>query len=272
MTHKNIIANLEQVMSDYFDHMGKVPPPDTTLVSWLPFYHDMGLLLGVFAPSSRGFHAVLTSPMAFLQKPARWMQKLASNTQVVTRRRRTSLSSWLRDARPTRTWPGSTLGNVLTIISGSERIHAATIRRFTERFSRFDFPDNVLRPSYGLAEATLYVASSAPGQPPATVRFDYEKLSAGHAKRVRQRRRLELVSYGPPRASTRADRRPRDPDGESGRQGRARSGCTATTSPAATGESRKRRSRPSAAAGRSIAGHAARALAADRRSGCHVGR
>ena len=84
VTHKNVIANLDQVISDYFDHMGNVPPPGTTVVSWLPFYHDMGVLLGISAPLSRGFHAVLTSPMAFLQKPARWMQELARNGRVVT--------------------------------------------------------------------------------------------------------------------------------------------------------------------------------------------
>ena len=91
---------------------------------------------------------------------------------------------------------------MLTVISGSERIHAATIHRFTERFSRFDLPDDVLRPSYGLAEATLYVASSPPGQPVTTARFDYEKLSAGHAKRCGNEAGVELVSYGPPRATT----------------------------------------------------------------------
>ena len=48
VTHKNVIANLEQIFSDYFEDRGKVPPPDTTVVSWLPFYHDMGLILGVF--------------------------------------------------------------------------------------------------------------------------------------------------------------------------------------------------------------------------------
>ena len=90
---------------------------------------------------------------------------------------------------------------MLTVISGSERIHAATIHRFTERFSRFDLPDNVLRPSYGLAEATLYVASSPQGTG-ATARFDYEKLSAGHAKRCGNEAGVELVSYGPPRATT----------------------------------------------------------------------
>ena len=59
-----------------------------------------------------------------------------------------------------------------------------------------------MRPSYGLAEATLYVVSAASGAPPATVRFDYEKLSAGHAKRCGTEGGSELVSYGAPRSST----------------------------------------------------------------------
>jgi len=78
---------------------------------------------------------------------------------------------------------GCDLANVQGIISGSERIHAATIRRFIERFARFNLPGTALVPSYGLAEATLYVTSLAPERPPATAWFDYEKLSAGHAKR-----------------------------------------------------------------------------------------
>jgi long chain fatty acid CoA FadD26 len=201
VTHRNIIANVEQVFSDYFGEFGNFPPPETTPVSWLPFYHDMGLLLGIFAPVSAGIPAVIMSPMAFLQKPARWIQMLASNTRSFS-----AVPNFAFELAARRTsdddMAGLDLGNVLGIISGSERIHAATIRRFTERFSRFNLPDTALLPSYGLAEATLYVASSPPSRSPATVRFDYDKLSAGHAKRCGDEGGVELVSYGPPRAST----------------------------------------------------------------------
>ena len=87
----------------------------------------------------------------------------------------------------------------MSICPGSERIHAATVRRFTERFAKFNLPDTVLRPSYGLAEATVYVATRVPGQPPEIVRFDSDELSAGRAKRCGSGG-TALVSYGVPRS------------------------------------------------------------------------
>jgi long chain fatty acid CoA FadD26 len=201
ISHKNVIANIEQVVDDYFEDTDKVAPRDTTLVSWLPFYHDMGLLLGVTGPVLLGLHAVLASPMAFLQKPARWMQALASNTRPFS-----AAPNFAFELAARRTsdddMAGLDLGNVHTILSGSERIHAATIRRFTERFSRFNLPASALAPSYGLAEATVYVGSAAPGHRPTTVRFDNEKLSAGHARPCESEAGSELVSVGPPRACT----------------------------------------------------------------------
>ena len=77
ISHRNVIANLQQMQSDYFHELGNVPPPDAEIVSWLPFYHDMGLIFGICAPIIVGRPAVLMSPMAFLQKPARWIQSLA---------------------------------------------------------------------------------------------------------------------------------------------------------------------------------------------------
>lgn len=200
VTHKNVIRNLDQVIYDYFEVEGHIPPPGLTMVSWLPFYHDMGLLLGVLAPVVRGFPAVLTTPVAFLQKPARWMHMLAGSRSF------SAAPNFAFELAVHRTsdddMAGVDLGSVHTVLSGSERIHAATIRRFTERFSRFNFPAKALRPSYGLAEAMVYVASSDPARPPVTARFDYEKLSAGHAKRCADGCGVELVSHGTPRAST----------------------------------------------------------------------
>lgn len=201
VTHKNIFANVEQTSADYFEADGKVAPPDITLVSWLPVYHDMGLLLGITGALTMGLHSVLMSPMAFLQKPARWMQLLASHSRTFT-----AVPNFAFELAARRTsdadMAGLDLGHVHTVLSGSERVHAATIRRFIDRFARFNFPAAALKPSYGLAEAMVYVASSGPGRPPTIVRFDYEKLSAGHAEACENGGGCELVSVGTPRAST----------------------------------------------------------------------
>jgi len=202
VTHNNIMANLNQIMSDYFEDQGGVPPRDATPVSWLPFYHDMGLMFGIFIPLRFGLHSVLTSPVAFLQKPARWMHLVARNTKTVSPAPNFAYELAARRVSDD-DMAGLDLGNVYTFISGAERVHPPTIRRFIERFSRFNLPDTALRAAYGLAEATVYVTTSNPGRPPALVRFDYEKLSAGHAKRCgTEQPGSELVSHGTPRACT----------------------------------------------------------------------
>jgi fatty acid CoA ligase FadD28 len=199
VSHKNTMANFEQVNADFFGDYGGVAPPDTTLVSWLPFYHDMGLNLGVILPVLTGFHTVLTTPVSFLQRPARWMQLLASNTHALSAAPNFAFELAARKTSDD-DLAGLDLGNVLGIFSGSERVQPATLQRFVERFARFNLRDKVLRPSYGMAEATLYVATREAGLPPRIVGFEPEELTAGHAKRSVGGGGTQLVSYGVPRS------------------------------------------------------------------------
>jgi long chain fatty acid CoA FadD26 len=201
VSHGNVLANLEQLLPDYYEDYGKVPPSDTTVVSWLPFYHDMGLIVGVFIPMLIGRPAVLMSPVSFMQKPARWMQLLATNSHSFTAAPNFAFELAVRRTSDD-DMAGLDLGGVLVMINGAERVHGATVRRFEERFSQFNLPDTAMRPSFGLAESTVYVVSSAGGRPPVTVRFDYEKLAAGHAKRCDNEGGSELVSCGAPRSTT----------------------------------------------------------------------
>jgi long-chain fatty acid adenylyltransferase FadD28 len=201
VSHRNLVANFEQVMSNYFEDYGNVAPPDTTVVSWVPLSHNMGLFIGVCAPILAGLRTVLMSPLSFVQRPARWMQLLASNSRSFSPAPNFALELAARTTSD-EDMAGFDLGDVLHIICGGERIHPATLMRFTERFARFNLSDRVIRPSYGLAEATVYVATRRPGHPPETVHFDSEKLSAGLAQRCAGESGVALVSYGTPRAPT----------------------------------------------------------------------
>ncbi|OBA77724.1 acyl-CoA synthetase [Mycobacterium sp. 1164966.3] len=199
ISHRNLVANFKQIISDYFADFGGVAPPDLTIVSWLPFYHDMGLVLGVCAPILGGFRTVLTSPVAFLQRPARWIELLANNTHVFTAAPNFAFELAARKTSD-EDMAGLDLGEVLVILSGSERVHPATLRRFNQRFGRFNLPYTAIRPSYGLAEATVYAATRNPAQPPHIVHFNSEKLSVGDAERCESGSGTPLVSYGVPRS------------------------------------------------------------------------
>ncbi len=200
VSHRNVLANLDQMCSVSFADSGNRPPAKLSFVSWLPFHHDMGLIFTIFTPMFTGNSVEFIRPLSFLRRPARWMQMLGSkslsyscapNFALELAARRTSDDDMA----------GLDLGGVLAINSGAERVQPATVKQFTRRFARFNLKNTVIRPSYGLAEATLWVASANTDRPAAALRFDNEQLSRGHAKPCgsQQDCGAELVGHGEPR-------------------------------------------------------------------------
>jgi long-chain fatty acid adenylyltransferase FadD28 len=199
ITNQNLMANFEQMMSDYFSEFGNVTPSDTTFVSWLPFYHDMGLLVGVCVPLLAGVRAVLTSPVSFLSRPARWLQLLASNSHAFSAGPNFAFEVAARKTSDEE-MAGLDLGDVIGIINGSERVQPATLKRFAERFAPYNLPLKAVRPSYGMAEATVYLLARQAGDPPRVVHFDSGGLAAGQATLCESPDGTGLVSYGVPRS------------------------------------------------------------------------
>lgn len=197
MSHSNILANFGQWTAGYFSAHGNAAPAGTTVVSWLPFYHDMGLYLGVCAPVLLGIPAVLTSPVAFLQRPARWMQLAAGNTKAYTAGPNFAFEVAARKTSD-EDMAGLDLSDVQVIATGAERVHPATVERFTQRFTPLGLDASVIRPSYGLAEATVYVTTNTEPAPPSIVRFESDKLTTGQAERRTDKGGTPLVSYGAP--------------------------------------------------------------------------
>ncbi|MEZ0340961.1 AMP-binding protein [Mycobacterium sp. pV006] len=202
VTHKNVIRNIAQLHPDYFAGWPEGEyPPGLRSVSWLPLYHDMGLVIGIFLGIVSGCPTTLLSPISFMLKPARWMQQLADSEGWVV----TAAPNFAYELAARRTtdedMAGRHLRNVQVMINGAERVHGATLRRFNERFGKLGLPPTAVRPSYGLAEATIYVSSTLADRPAESVHFDLEKLSAGHAERCADGG-SEQVSCGPPRSTT----------------------------------------------------------------------
>ena len=195
ISHRNLVANFDQLMPDYFFRSGGTLPPGGKLVSWLPFYHDMGLMLGIAAPILDGCGADLLSPLAFLARPARWLQVLARHKNTFS-----AAPNFAFDLTARRTidaeMEGLDLSGVIGIINGAERIHPSTLVRFNERFAPIGFRPEMVLPSYGLAEATVFVASGSNGRAPAIVEFDADQLTQGIA--VRTPGGAQLLRYALP--------------------------------------------------------------------------
>lgn len=193
ITHKNAIRNIEQAITEYFGDA----PDDLTVMSWAPLYHDMGLIHGVFCPLGLGRPGILMSPVAFMQKPVRWIQQMAAYTSVFT-----SGTNFAFDLAAIRSadadLDGLDLSGVLVMINGGERVLPSTVRRFQQRFGPFGLAASAMRPTLGMAEAAVFVVTSAAGQPPTIRRFDTEKLGAGHAQECAEGG-SELVTAGTPR-------------------------------------------------------------------------
>src|ERR1700751_1702029 len=201
ISHRNLQVNFEQLMRSFFADSHLKAPTDATIVSWLPFYHDMGLVLGVCAPILGGYRGELTSPIAFLERPARWVQALAANPQTWS-----AAPNFAFDLAARKTTDvdlvGLDLGGVLGIISGAERVEATTLERFVDRFAHFNFRDHMMRPSYGLAEATVFVATGTWSESSPAVHFDVAELSAGRVQRSVADTGTALVKYKVPQSPT----------------------------------------------------------------------
>ena len=179
---------------------GRVPPPDTTMVSWLPFYHDMGLMLGICVPVLAGFRACSRARCRSCSGRPGGCNCWQRNSQPFSAA--TEFRFRIGGAKDLRRGHGRARSRATctSSVNGSERVHPATLKRFTERFARFNLPDT-------RDTAVLWDGGSngvrddpRPGQPPAIVRFDSEKLSAGHAERCASGGGTPLVSYGVPRS------------------------------------------------------------------------
>lgn len=176
VTHRAVGTNLVQMILS-IDLLNR----NTHGVSWLPLYHDMGLSMLGF-PTVYGGHSTLMSPAAFIRRPLRWIQALSDGSregQVVT-----AAPNLAYELTAQRGLPGPDdqidLTNVVMII-GSEPVSMEAITTFTTAFAPYGLARTAIKPSYGIAEATLMIATTAPDVEARAVYFDRRQLGEGRA-------------------------------------------------------------------------------------------
>ncbi|WP_110970558.1 AMP-binding protein [Pseudomonas huaxiensis] len=156
VSHGNLISHLSALQDTY------AVTPESVMVSWLPSFHDLGLIYGLLLPLYAGCACYFMEPAAFFQRPARWLEALsryggthAASPDIGYERCITEMTQEQCAAL--------TLGRWRCALNGAEPVRYETLQGFVEKFAIAGFHENAFAPSYGLAEATLVVTAGGQG-------------------------------------------------------------------------------------------------------------
>jgi fatty acid CoA ligase FadD32 len=194
VTHANLTANVAQFWAAF-----RATPGKAVTVSWLPLFHDMGLVLTVLLPLMCGDSALFMDPVAFLMRPVRWLELASASEDIYT-----AGPNFAYDYCAKRVAEADKqaldLSRLRGCINAAEPIRPTTITRFNEAFASCGLRPEVHTPAYGLAEATAFVAAGALDVAPLVTAFDTDALALGWAKPCAESgtRALGLVACGKP--------------------------------------------------------------------------
>jgi acyl-CoA synthetase (AMP-forming)/AMP-acid ligase II len=149
VTHGNILHN-EKLIKESFSHSS-----ETVFVGWLPLYHDMGLIGNVLQPLYLGIHCVLMAPVAFLQKPVRWLKAISKYKGTTGGAPNFAYELCINKITDEQ-MEGVDLSSWDLAYNGSEPIRADTLERFAQKFGKYGFRKEAFYPCYGMAEVTLF--------------------------------------------------------------------------------------------------------------------
>lgn len=197
LTHEQVVANvdaiMEQILVAYpedseFQHCG---------CSWLPLYHDMGLVGCVFVSMNRPRDLVLIPPEQFVARPAIWMRALSTWEGTISPAPNFAYSLCVDRVRDEEL-EGVDLSKWCVAMNGAEPVTPRVLEAFVERFAAFGLRPESLTPVYGLGEASLAVTFSALLEPWSWSSFDRDELADRAMARVVDAGGVDLVSLGPP--------------------------------------------------------------------------
>ena len=178
LTHANLLANMRaiaEVLQMTADDVG---------VSWLPLYHDMGLIGAWLTLLLHGVPLVVLSPLAFLTRPERWLQTVSKYRGTIAAAPNFAYELCVRKISD-KAMEGVDLSSWRAALNGAEPVNPETLERFTKRFGKYGFRNEAMLPVYGLAEASLGVAFPPLSRGPKVDRIDREVFATqGRAEPV----------------------------------------------------------------------------------------
>jgi len=171
LTHANVLANVAAIETI-------VPTDDAQAgVSWLPLYHDMGLIGCLLCAVDRPGPLTLIPPELFLARPAIWLRAISRKRATISVAPNFAYGLCLRRVRD-RDLEGVDLSSWRFALNGAEPVAPAVLRRFSDRFASYGFDARALMPVYGLSEASLAVTFTPSGRGPRTVAHGARELAS----------------------------------------------------------------------------------------------
>ena len=172
LSHENLLHNSLRIMQAFEITRSQ------SGVFWLPSFHDMGLIGGILVPLYGGKFNVLMSPVAFLQKPLRWLQAIAKYRATISGGPNFAYELCVRKTTPEQR-ASLDLSSWSLAFNGAEPVRAETMKAFSEAFAVSGFRNEAFYPCYGLAESTLMVTGGMKFEPPVIHHFDPLSVETG---------------------------------------------------------------------------------------------
>lgn len=169
LTHADLLANIRAMAR------AAAANSNDLFVSWLPLYHDMGLIGAWLGSLCIGFPLVVMSPLSFLARPARWLRAISDHRATLSGGPNFGFELCARKARD-EDLAGVDLSSLRMLFNGAEPVSADTLERFRSRFVTYGLRPEAIAPVYGLAEAAVGLAFPPLGRRPLVDRIDRESL------------------------------------------------------------------------------------------------
>jgi 1-acyl-sn-glycerol-3-phosphate acyltransferase len=194
LSHANLLANIRAMFTAI-----EATPADV-LMSWLPLYHDMGLIGAWLAPLYAGARCYIMSPLSFLAHPQSWLWACHRYRATISAAPNFAFELCLKQLEDV-DFKGLDLSSLRFVANGAEPVSIHTLRQFIEQFGHYGFRAGAMAPVYGLAECAVAVALPPPGREPVIDRVNREALTRrgiAEAATTDDARAVEIIACGRP--------------------------------------------------------------------------